>query len=58
MMMTMMTYCNYIYGNNNSDFFVLVQVLALRIIGNFPLFAANFNAGACKFDSVVSELIM
>jgi hypothetical protein len=38
--------------------FFLIQVLALSITANFPLFSGNFNAGACKFDSVVPELIM
>jgi hypothetical protein len=49
-------YSSFMYTN-----FFLKPVLALCITDDFPLFSANFNAGACKFDivlSVVSELIM
>lgn len=41
--------------------FFLNPVLELCVTDNFPLFSANFNASACKHDSVVSvvsELIM
>jgi hypothetical protein len=50
-------YNSFIYISNKGDFF-LNPVLALCITDNFP---SSFNAGACKFDnvlSVVSELIM
>lgn len=38
--------------------FFLNKVLALCITANFPCFAAIFNVGACKFDSVLSEIIV
>jgi len=53
-------YNSFMYINNKSDFF-LNPVLSLCITDDFLLFSANFNAGECKFDivlSVVSELIM
>jgi hypothetical protein len=39
-------------------FFFLNEVLTFCITGNFPLFSAIFNVGACKCDSVMYELIM